>query len=80
MFTLCLSHSTDYNEIAIYNTFKLCGDISYYWTRYTTPGASARKKIYAYGVIDFKHRDAVRAALETFKLANGRRCTVAAIV
>ncbi|XP_065089543.1 uncharacterized protein LOC135710792 [Ochlerotatus camptorhynchus] len=67
-----------YDEIVIYNTFKLCGDISYFWTRFsnTTAGKIAR----VYGVIDFKHRDAVRAARETYKLVNGKRCTVAAIM
>lgn len=66
-----------YNEIDVFNTFKLCGDISYLWTR------SYKKEdnmTALYHVIDFKHRDAVRVALETHKLVNGSKCKVGAIV
>lgn len=68
-----------YDEIDIFNTFKLCGDISYYWTRFSNPPSGSNIPT-VYGVIDFKHRDAVRAALETHKLMNGRRCQVGAIL
>lgn len=66
-----------YDEVDVYNTFKLCGDISYVWTRnYKAEGNVSA----LYHVIDFKHRDAVRVALETHKLVTGSRCKVGAIV
>lgn len=66
-----------YDEVDVYNTFKLCGDISYVWTRnYKAEGNVSA----LYHVIDFKHRDAVRVALETHKLVTGNRCKVGAIV
>lgn len=68
-----------YDEIDIYNTFKMCGDITNFWTRFITPhteGAIARP----YGVIDFKHPDAVREARDTTKLVSNKRCQVVPIV
>ncbi|KXJ74554.1 hypothetical protein RP20_CCG013415 [Aedes albopictus] len=68
---------TQYTEIDVFNTFKLCGDISYLWTRsYKTDGNMTA----LYHVIDFKHRDAVLVALETHKLVTGSKCKVGAIV
>lgn len=68
---------TLYSEIDVFNTFKLCGDISYMWTR----NYKKEDNVSAlYHVIDFKHRDAVRVALETRKLVTGSKCKVGAIV
>ncbi|XP_055632083.1 uncharacterized protein LOC129771947 [Toxorhynchites rutilus septentrionalis] len=61
-----------YDEISIYDTFRMCGDITYVWTRVYN-GKS-------YCVLDFKHPDAVRAALETHKLLDGTKCKVTAIL
>ncbi|XP_058467281.1 uncharacterized protein LOC131440216 [Malaya genurostris] len=71
-FAVNVSVNGQYDEVAIYDTFKMCGEITYIWTR-----------IYhskSFCVIDFKHRDAVRAAVGTHKLLNGHKCKVCTIV
>ncbi|XP_053697415.1 uncharacterized protein LOC128744423 [Sabethes cyaneus] len=61
-----------YDEISMFQTFKLCGKITNVWTRF-------------YGdrpfcIIDFEHRDAVRAALDTTKLNSGANCKVRSVI
>lgn len=71
-FAVNVTVAKDYDELPIYETFKMCGEITCMWTRLYN-----MKK---YCVIDFKHRDAVPIALEVRQLHNGWKCRVTAII
>lgn len=71
-FAVNVTVAKDYDELPIYETFKMCGEITCLWTRLFNS-----KK---YCVIDFKHRDAVPIALEVRQLHNGWKCRVTAII
>lgn len=71
-FAVNVTVAKDYDEIPIYETFKMCGEITCLWTRLYN--------LKKYCVIDFKHRDAVPIALEVRQLHNGWKCKVSAII
>ncbi|XP_053684889.1 uncharacterized protein LOC128734626 [Sabethes cyaneus] len=71
-FAISVAAKEPYDEIAMYETFKMYGEITNIWTRYHNDKA--------YCVIDFKHRDAVPAALDAEKLITGNSCKARAIV
>lgn len=67
-FSVKVFSQSAFSEMAVYDTFKMCGAIVDLWVR------SKRRKMYC--VVDFKHRDAVRAAMEVRKLNIGWPCDV----
>ncbi|XP_055547498.1 uncharacterized protein LOC129731336 isoform X2 [Wyeomyia smithii] len=71
-YSVSVASKGPYDEVVMYDTFKMCGEITNIWTR-----------IYmntTYCVIDFKHHDAVRAAMDTDRLITGQKCKCRAIV
>lgn len=63
-----------FSEMAVYDTFRMCGAIMDLWVRCTNS-----KKQFIYVVLDFKHRDAVPAAMEIRKINIGWPCEVTLI-
>lgn len=63
-----------FSELAVYDTFRMCGAITDLWVRCTNS-----KKKFIYVVLDFKHRDAVPAAMEIRKINIGWPCEVTLI-
>ncbi|XP_039432134.1 uncharacterized protein LOC120414878 [Culex pipiens pallens] len=60
-----------HSELAIYDTFKMCGTITNIWTRF-----DKKHKDIPFYLVDFLHQDALPAALELFKLNIGWPCQV----
>ncbi|KFB37189.1 AGAP001640-PA-like protein [Anopheles sinensis] len=60
-----------YSEVAIYETFKSCGDVRFIWTRVINGQETC--------IIDYKDRAAVQAALKITYLHSGGRCKAVAM-